>query len=134
MRLAHVGVDSFKFCVVWSWTLQTLRVMNLRARDTGKWLLLKGENSIWPALKMMPLLADFAKRVRKATVSLFVPVRPSAWNNPPSQQWDFRENWHWRLSLKFVYTQHFYYYYYYYYYLPFRVMNLPVPVAARSKA
>ena len=43
MRLAHVGVDNFKFCVVWSWTLQTLRVMNLRARDRGTRLLLKGK-------------------------------------------------------------------------------------------
>jgi hypothetical protein len=54
-----------------------------RHRDTAS---SERERFIWPALKIMPLLGDFAKRVRKATVSLFVPVRPPAWNNsPPSK-------------------------------------------------
>ena len=57
-----------------------------RHRDTTS---SEREGSICPALKMMTLLGDFAKRVRKATVNLFMPVRPPAWNNPPHNEANF---------------------------------------------
>jgi hypothetical protein len=70
------------------------------------------QGTMWRALKVMPLKGDFAKQVRNATDSLFMPA--PRLEDLFSQQRDFRENGHWRLSLKFVYTFQLWCCYYYY--------------------